>query len=77
MYQQCELSDLWKTNMAKNSGVDARTVMDQERGHQSAGGEGHVEADQHVGEARRENWLADILSPAVSDGGRSICHCQT
>lgn len=51
--------------------------MDQERGHQSAGGEGDVEADEHVGEARREDRLADVLAPPVSDGGQSINRCQT
>lgn len=35
-----------------------RTVVDEERGHESAGGERDVEADEHVGEARREDRLS-------------------
>lgn len=57
--------------------ADARTVMDQERGHESAGDEGDVEADEHVGEARREDRLADVLGPPLSDGSPSLFHCQT
>lgn len=44
------------------------TVVDEERGHESAGGERDVEADEHVGEARREDGLPEVLRPAVPDG---------
>ena len=45
-----------------------RTVVDEEGGHESAGRERDVEADEHVGEARREDGLPEVLRPATPDG---------
>ena len=47
----------------------ARTVVDEERGHESAGGE-------HVGEARRKDGLAEVLRPAVPDGRPGLVSCH-
>jgi hypothetical protein len=54
----------------------ARTVVDEERSHESAGGERDVEADEHVGEARREDGLTDVLRPAVADGRPGLFNCH-
>ena len=54
----------------------ARTVVDEERGHESAGGERDVEADEHVGEARRKDGLAEVLRPAVPDGRPGLVSCH-
>lgn len=54
----------------------ARTVVDEERGHESAGGERDVEADEHVGEARREDRLSEVLCPAVPDGCPGLLNCH-
>lgn len=47
--------------------MQAGTVVDEERGHEGAGRERDVEAEQHVGEARREDRLPDVLAPAAPD----------
>jgi len=48
--------------------VYVRTMVDEEGGHESAGRERDVEADEHVGEARREDGLPEVLRPAAPDG---------
>jgi hypothetical protein len=58
-----------KTSFVSN-GNHARhlTLVDEEGSHERAGSEGDVEADEHVGEVRREHRLLHVLAPPAPHG---------